>query len=156
MLNLSELARGGTICLSKAGLVKGTSSTISIVAPNGAGVDFCVGGKLYHKGDTTNIAVNACAIQPVLTSCLYVVCLSAAASPALTVVKGEAVLTANVGNVPLLWPEPTAGTCAIGGFRIDTLASNTFTAGTNEIGESAVTTATFYDLLAVPDAPLVA
>ena len=59
MLNLSELIKGGTLCLSKAGLVKGSTSTISIAAPNGAGVDFAIGGLLYHKADTTQAMIEA-------------------------------------------------------------------------------------------------
>ena len=63
MDNMSELVRGGTLCLSKAGLHKGTTTTLDIAAPNGAGVDFCIGGKMYHKADTNTIATTACAQQ---------------------------------------------------------------------------------------------
>ena len=153
MLNLSELIRGGTLCLSKAGLHKGTTSTIDIAAPNGAGVDFCIAGKLYHKADTDTIAVSACTIQPALYSCLYLVLLDTGGN--LTVVKGDQVLTADIGIVSLTWPVVTALTCPIGAFRIDNASGYTFTAGTTAIGTTGVT-ATFYDLLAVPDAPLVA
>jgi hypothetical protein len=150
MWNLSELAKGGTLCLSKAGLHAGTTSTLDIAAPNGAGVDFVIGGKLYHKADTNTITVNACTIQPALYSCLYLVQLDT--DGALTVVKGTQVLTDDLGRVALHWPEPTAGKCVIGAFRIDTALGYTFTAGTTAIGTTGVT-ATFYDLLAVPDAP---
>jgi hypothetical protein len=154
MDNMSELVRGGTLCLSKAGLHKGTTTTLDIAAPNGAGVDFCIGGKMYHKADTNTIATTACAQQAALTSCLYLVMLSAAATPALSVVKGTEVLTAKVAAETLQWPTPTDGTCVIGAFRIDTPTGYTFTAGTSTYDSN--NTATFYDLLAVPDAPLVA
>jgi hypothetical protein len=153
MLNLSELVRGGTLCLSKAGLHKGTTNTIDIAAPNGAGVDFCIGGKLYHKPEVDTITVTACASQADLTSCLYLVQLDTAGTPAVTVLKGVEVLTANVGLTPLEWPVPTAGKCPIGGFRIDT-GGAVFVAGTTTF--DTANTATFYDFMAVPDAPIVA
>ena len=41
-LNLNDNNRGGTFCLSNAGLAIGsTASQIAIAAPNGAGVDYC-------------------------------------------------------------------------------------------------------------------
>ena len=41
-MNLNDNPRGGTICLSKAGLKIGNSDAkdVDIAAPNGAGVDF--------------------------------------------------------------------------------------------------------------------
>lgn len=154
MFNLSELVRGGTLCLSKAGLAVGSSgATVDIAAPNGAGVDFAIGGILYHLADGTNKAITAVATpQAVSTSCLYLVQLDVSGN--VTTVKGTEVLTANVGNSPLNWPEPTAGKCAIGGFRIDTDSTHTYTPGTTTNGASGITD-TYYDFMAVPDAPIV-
>ena len=154
MFNLSELARGGTICLSKAGLAYGTTVTITIAAPNGAGVDFAIGGVLYHKADTANITMTAGVIQPALYSCLYLVCLSTGGT--LSTIKGKQVLTADItsGKELLAWPVPTAGLCAIGAFRIDTAGTATFTMGTTNMNGVSDVTYTFYDFALVPDAPL--
>jgi hypothetical protein len=152
MFNLSELIRGGTLCLSKAGLHAGTTSTIDIAAPDGAGVDYAIAGVLYHEADSNTNAPTACALQAALTSCLYLVQLDT--SHAITVVKGTEVLTANLGLAPLEWPVPTASKCPIGGFRIDTATGYTFTSGTTTFNSN--NTATFYDFMAVPDAPIVA
>ena len=153
MNNLSELARGGTICLSKAGLVAGTTVTLSIAAPNGAGVDFAIGGKMYHKADTANISITAAAAQAALRSCLYLVCLDKDGT--LSTVKGTAVTTADIGVGSVLnWPEPAANTCPIGAFRIDTATGYTFTAGTTNLSGATGMTYTWYDILLVPDAPL--
>jgi hypothetical protein len=154
MFNLSELVRGGTLCLSKAGLAEGTNSnTIKINAPNGAGIDFAIGGLLYHKADTDNIAMTALAIQPELYSCLYLVEIDHDGAVALK--KGTQVLTADVGNTPLNWPDPTAGSCAIGGFRIDCATGYTFTSGSTDLSATGLTE-TYYDFIAVPDSPIVA
>ena len=152
MLDRSELVRGGTLCLSKAGLHAGSTTSIDILAPNGAGVDYAIAGVLYHEADSNTNAPTACALQAALTSCLYLVQLDTA--HAITVIKGTEVLTADVGLVPLVWPAPTAGKCPIGGFRIDTADGYTFTSGTTTFNSN--NTATFYDFMAVPDAPIVA
>lgn len=154
MNNLSELVRGGTICLSKAGLAEGTNDhTVKIAAPNGAGVDFAINGYLYHKADTDNIVPTTCAIQAVSTTCLYLVTLNS--SGTLAVVKGTSVLTVNVGANPVVWPEPAASTCPIGALKI-AAGTTTFQVGvddlTDDIGTGSVT---YYDLVAVPDAPIV-
>ena len=157
MINLSELVRGGTLCLSKAGLAEATTTAgaIKIVAPNGAGVDFAIGGKIYHKADTDDIAITAATAQAALYSCLYLVQLNS--SGTLSTVKGTAVLTADVtaGKTPLTWPEPAASNCPIGAFRVDTASGYTFTANTTDLSATGIT-ATYYDLFAVPDAPIVA
>ena len=64
-INLSDNNRGGTFCLSKAGLAIGsTASQIAIAAPNGAGVDYCIKGVLYHKADAATAAITAAAARP--------------------------------------------------------------------------------------------
>ena len=154
MYNLSEAVKGGTVCLSKAGLAVGSAgATVDIAAPNGAGVDFAIDGKIYHKADTANNAITAAAVQAVSSSCLYLVQINA--SGTVSTVKGTAVLTANVGNEPLNWPDPAADNCPIGAFRIDTDSTHTYTAGTTENGAAGITD-TYYDLFAIPPAPLTA
>jgi len=155
MNNLSELVRGGTLCLSKAGIgIGGTTTKASITAPNGAGVDFAIAGKIYHVGEADDLLVFTARTQAALYSCIYLVCITAA--NVITLVPGTDVLTANVaaGNSPLQWPEPTVNTCPIGAIRIDSGAS-AFVAATTALTGGTVTV-TYYDLFAVPDAPIVA
>lgn len=152
MQNLNEAHRGGTFCLSKAGLA-GNSTTkthINIAAPNGAGVDYCIGGALYHMADTasTPVALGAQPTQAADTTCLYLVCLDAAGTP--SVVKGKDVVN---GSGVIYYPDVPAGMCAIGAIKVKTAAAVTFTGGTTELDATGVT-ATFTDLFAVPTAPL--
>lgn len=154
MQNLNEAHRGGTFCLSKAGLAIGsTKSQVAIAAPNGAGVDFCINGIAYHKADAASVAITAAAVQPALTTCLYLVCLDASGN--LSTVKGTEVLNADLtaGNKVLQWPTPAANTCPIGAVKVALANAATFTAGTTLFDATDVT-ATYYDLFAIPSAPL--
>ena len=154
-MNMNELVRGGTVCLSKAGLAIGTTpAELSIAAPNGAGVDFAINGIIYHLADDATVAVTAAAVQAVLTKCIYLVCLSTIGG--LTTVKGTEVLTADLvaGTKVLAWPTPTADTCCIGAFKVETKVAGTYTAGTTALTPAATLAVTYYDLFAVPTAPL--
>jgi len=153
MINMSELVRGGTVCLGKAGLaIATTTSKAKTAAPNGAGTDFAIKGILYHLADADNNIVFTAATQAALYSILYLVCVTAA--NVITAVPGTAVLTADItsGKSVLTWPEATANTCPIGAIRVDAGAS-AFVAGTTALTGGTVTV-TYYDLFAVPDAPL--
>lgn len=154
MENLNEAHRGGTFCLSKAGLAQNatTEETVDIAAPNGAGVDYCIGGSLYHKADDTAIELDAQPTQEADTTCLYLVCLDTAG--AVSTVKGKDVKNTDIANGAgvIYFPDVPAGKCAIGSIKINTVAV-TFTAGTTALNASGVT-ATFTDLFAVPTAPL--
>ena len=156
------MVRGGTVCLSKAGLAEGTNAnTLKTAAPNGAGIDYCIDGIMYHFTDRDNLVMTALAIQPDAYSCLYLVTMNATSLAdtvnGLTIVKGTQRLTADVisGRYPLHWPQPSAVTeCPIGGFRIDT-DGVTFTCGTTDLAAVvAAGTVTYYDLFAVPTAPI--
>lgn len=143
------------MCLSKAGLaIAGTTSRARTNAPNGAGVDFAINGYLYHLGDADNNVIFTAAIQAALTSVIYLV--SVNASNTVVVTAGSAVTTTAVaaGTSPLIWPDPPAGYCPIGAIRVDS-GAGAFTAGTTALTGGTVT-ATYYDLFAVPDAPIVA
>ena len=153
MDNLSEQVRGGTICLSKAGLAIATTTTkAKTVAPNGAGVDFAIKGILYHLADADNNVVFTAATQAALYSILYLVCITSA--NVITAVPGTAVLTADItsGKSVLNWPAPTANTCPIGGIRVDA-GTSAFVAATTALTGGTVTV-TYYDLFAVPDTPI--
>jgi hypothetical protein len=149
MNNLTNGYFGGSFCLAKAGLVEGTNAnTIEIAAPNGAGVDFCIDGILYHKADTDNIAMTALALQADDTTCLYLVQIDA--DGAVSIKKGTEELTSDLADdkVNLEWPRPDAARCPLGGFKI-VLDGGTFTSGTDDLAASGITD-TFYDFFAPP------
>ena len=151
-MNQNDDPRGGTYCLSKAGLAigDGAKTGVAIAAPNGAGIDFAIDGILYHKADgATNLPFSADTVQPVLTKCLYLVCIDSAG--AVTTVKGTPVLTANLanGSDTLKWPVCPSGKCPIGAVKITCALTATFTAGTTALDATNVT-ATYYDLHTIP------
>jgi hypothetical protein len=155
-INLNDNNRGGTFCLGNAGLAIGsTKSQVAIAAPNGAGVDYCIKGISYHKADAATIAITAAAAQPVLTTCLYLVCLNA--SGTLSTVKGRAVLNAALANGTdvLEWPTPVAGTCPIGALKVKCANAATFTANTT-LHDATDVTVTYINLTTVPTEPLTA
>jgi len=156
MINGSgEMIRGGTLCLSKAGLKIGNSDTkdVDIAAPNGAGVDFCINGINYHKADAADIAITAGDVVAALYSVILLVCLDS--SGTLSTVRGDEVLTADItsGKEPLTWPQPVDDTCPIGAVRVDVATGYTFTPGTTDFDAAGITD-TYYDLFAVPDTPI--
>ena len=162
MFNIDDTAlRGGTICLSKAGLAIGGSdkNDVDIAAPNGAGVDFAINGVLYHKADAADIAVSVTdedgttvTQQADDTTCLYIAQLDV--DGALTFVKGTEVLTADLtaGAAVLHWPRPTADNCVIGAIKI-ALDGGAHTFGVSDFDDADVTD-TYYDLMTLPIAPL--
>lgn len=149
------IPRGVTACFERAGLAEGTNAaTIKINAPNGAGIDFAIGGIGYHKADTDNISVTAHAAQAVLTKCLYLVQIDTDGT--VSTKKGDEELTADMtaGKRVLHWPEPDAGKCPIGGYKVALANAATFTNGTTDHSASDVTV-TYYNFLGgMPTAPI--
>jgi len=146
---------GMSACFASAGLAEGAAAnTIKIAAPNGAGVDFCIDGIAYHKADTDNIAVTAHAQQAVATKCLYLVQIDSNGD--VTTKKGTEVLTADLtaGTKVLQWPDVDDDNAAIGGYKVETNASTTFTNGTTDLGAGGITD-TYYNFMGSgPLAPL--
>lgn len=136
-----------TRSLSKAGLAEGSNAaTIKIAAPNGAGVDFCINGVLYHLADADNVAITANATQAKSTKCMYLV--SVKADGTVVTTKGEEVAAGGDAYLPDA-PEDQA---VLGAFKIETDANTTYTAGTTDNGAAGITD-TYYDLVTViPDA----
>ncbi len=156
MINLNDGQRGGAFCMSKAGLAigDGAKTGIALASVVGTGTDFCIDGILYNKADSaTNVPLTAAAIQPVLTKCIYLVCINSAGT--IATVKGDAVLTADLtaGTKVLRWPQLPVDTAPIGAVKITLASTATFTAGTTAL-DAANVTATYYDLFAVPSKPL--
>jgi hypothetical protein len=159
MLNVSaEQLRGLTLCLSKAGLIEGTTANkLKTAAPNGATIDYCIDGITYYFTDVDDIDMDACLVQPDLYSCLYLCTLNATSeadtTAGMTITKGLQRLTADITSKKnvLEWPQPPADECPVAAFRIDT-DGGTFTCGSTDL--AAVDTVTYYDLACIPDTPL--
>lgn len=150
-VNLNLGINAGTMCFSKAGLAIGSTTTqLAIAAPNGAGVDFAVKGVMYHRADVATLDPGTAAQQADLTTCIYLVSLTAAATPLFSVVKGTEQVTATMTAEydSLEWPTPAENTCPIGYFKVVT-SGTTFTLGTTDLNDANVTT-TYVDLCAVP------
>lgn len=149
-LNFEGIKHEGTFCMSMGGLgIGGTASGISIAAPNGAGVDYCINGIAYHKADAATAAITAAVVQAVSTSCLYLICLNSAGT--VSSVKGVEVPTADItqGLKQLQFPMPLVNTCPIGAVRVDTDGSTTFTAGTTLFSAAGITD-TYINLSTIP------
>ena len=144
---------GFTGCQTKAGLAEGTNAaTIKINATDPAGIHFAIDGIGYYKANTDNIAVTAHAAQAVSMTCLYLVQIDADGT--VSTKKGNEVLTADLptGN-SCQWPFPDADRCPIGGYKVVTDGSTTFTNGTTDLGAAGVTD-TYYDFIGgMPLAP---
>lgn len=157
-MNLSELVRGGTLCLGKAGFGEATTlagGVKNVAADGTAFINIVINGIMYVYADTDDVAITAAAQQATLTTCLYLITLTAAASPVLATVKGTEVLTADItsGKKPLTWPAPAVDTCPVGAIKVVCATPYTFTAGTTDLGATGITD-TYYDLFAVPDTPI--
>jgi len=147
------MVRGGTLCLSKAGLaIGGTAQKVKIAAPNGAGVDYCINGLAYHKADADDVFTLSGDNVDDGYSCIFLMCLNSSGTA--SIVQGTSVLTADItsGKNALRWPQPTANTCAIGAVRVDTDGAD-FVPGTTALSAAEVTD-TYYDFFAVPDTPI--
>lgn len=154
-MNLSELVRGGTFCLSKAGMAEGSGDAgVAIAAPNGAGVDFCIDGKMYHKADAASIDPTSCTEQALGTTCLYIFTLTSGGT--LDTIKGTEVDSDDLAaGKAVHWPLPAVDTCPIGGMKIVT-GTTAFQVGVDDITDDIGTgSVTFYDLFSVPDEPVV-
>lgn len=155
MNNLSAIPMaGGTFCLSKAGLAIGTTaSTAKIAAPNGAGVDYCIDGVMYHKADTDDAIALTGLTQSADTTCIYVVCLNSAGT--VSVVQGTEQATADLTakTAVLSFPAVAATVCPIGYIKVATTAA--FVGGTTLLSAAAVTD-TYVDLFSLPARPLTA
>ena len=155
-LNINELVRGGTICLSKVGLAEGNADHgFSILEASGAGyITYAINGIMYVLADAVNVAPTACAEQALGTTCLYLVTLTAGGT--LDTIKGVEVDNDELaaGNAVLHWPTPAVDTCPIGAVKV-AAGTTAFTVGVDDLTDDIGTgTVTYYDLLAIPAAPL--
>lgn len=150
-MNLYALS-GFTGCLAKAGLKEGSNSaTIEIAAPNGAGIDFAINGKGYHKADTDNISVTAHAQQADDTTCLYLVQIDSDGT--VSTKKGKEVATDDLAHAgSLQWPTPDEDKCPIGGYKV-TCDGSAFTNGTTDHSAANITVNYIDFLVGLPERP---
>ncbi len=144
---------GQTACLNYAGIAIGSTTTgVAIAASNGAGVDYAIDGKAFHKADAATISISATDLQADLTTCCYLIELDSSGN--LTTLKGDEVLTALLGELgnTAQWPSPTADLCPIGGFKVAT-SGLTFTGGTTAFDASGITDTFFSFALGIPNTP---
>lgn len=160
MDNLNNGTKGGNFCMSKAALAIGDGSKlgVAIASTVGAGIDYCIDGILYNKGDAaTDLPLTAAAAQGLLTKCLYLIVIDSAGT--VSSVKGDSVLTADLvaGTKVLKWPECPANKAPIGAVKMTLTGTQNFTAGTTALdaGSGAnAAVATYYNLFSVPTTPL--
>lgn len=126
-----------TRCFGKAGLVEGTNAG-TIKTANA--VDYCINGVAGLFAATDNLAMTACAVQPISTYCKYLIS-TALAGTTVTTTKGNHAATAALA----LLPELPASHAPIGYFQILTDGSTTFTSGTTDLGAAGLTE-TYVDL----------
>ena len=133
----------GTRALSRAGLAEGTNAnTFQIAAPNGAGVDFCIDGIVYHKADADNIAFAAASghtpqVHADGQTRVYLIQINAAGT--VTYKQGS-----SAGECPL----PDASNCALGAIKVVS-AGAAFTPGSTDLGAGTVTD-TYFNFSVMP------
>jgi len=152
MKNLNDDPRGGTFCMSSAGLVIGDGAKTgpAIAAPNGAGIDFVIDGRFYHKADAaTVLPLSAGTTVPVLSKCLFLMCVDVDGN--VTSIQSNIELTTDLaaGNAKLEWPVPTEGLCPFGAVKVQTTNAATFVPGTTALDAGDITE-TYYNLFATP------
>jgi hypothetical protein len=148
-----KLSQGGSFALTAGGLAEGTNANTYKTVNT---ITYVIDGVFKSKGATDNVAFTAGhGTVPVSSSVLYLICLDGSGN--FSTVAGRAVPTAEVtgGFRALEWPAVPADVAAVGGLRVDTNASTTFTPGSVDLGAAGITD-TYYDLFAVPTKPLTA
>lgn len=145
----------GMLCAAGLAIGDGAKTGFGVAAPNGAGLDFGIDGLAYHKAEAaTNVPLTAGTVQPVLTTCLYLVCIDADGT--YVTVQGTPVLNADLdnGTKVLDWPTVPADNCPVGAVKIKVENAATFTPGTTALDAGDVTD-TYYNFAAgMPTRPL--
>lgn len=127
-------------CFGKAGLIEGTNANTLKTATT---VAYSINGVAGSFAATDNLAMTACAVQPVSTYCKYLVSTLIGGST-VTTTKGNNAATAALALVP----ELPANSAPLGYFQILTDATTTFTSGTTDLGAAGITE-TYVDLSSV-------
>lgn len=153
MENLNQEAKGGCFNHGKPALAIGDGAKTGPALVTT--FTYCIDGIAYSKtGAATVRPLTVDTVQPILTKCLYLICIDAAGTSIISV-KGVAVLTADLvaGTKVLQWPALPANYAPVGAVKITLANAATFTPGTTALDATDVS-ATYYDLFSVPTAPL--
>lgn len=142
-INANYSVRGGTYSEGRSGLAKHGTTHNHLLTANASVVNF--DGAQSDVAAVADITPTALAQQAAETTCLYLHCVTAAGVA--SQVRGKEVNSAQLaaGLVQLKWPRPAANTVPIGGYKIETAASTTFTNGTTDYNATGVT-ATFVSM----------
>lgn len=152
MFNIDDTAlRGGTMCLENPAI--GIDGSASADAETGADFDYAIDGQIYTcTSDDGDIQLDDNTVTAGYTA-LFLCCIDSAGT--ITVVKSDEVDNDDLaaGNAVIHWPTPTANTCPFGAIKVKNATASVFTGGTTGLDTSDITD-TYYNLLAVPTAPL--
>lgn len=138
----------GNRCFTKAICAIGTTATKVKTTTNT--VQYCIDGQIYEKSATDDLFVfSDVTVQPVSTTCFYALCLDASGTA--TIVNGTPVLTASItaGTEFAYFPEVPDSVCVIGGVKVDTDSTHTFTPGTTALSAAGITD-TYYNFSCIP------
>lgn len=142
-----QFAQGGNEGFTSGAWAEGTNAN---TIQNTATVVFSINGILFSKAATNNIAVGPLAAQADLTTCLYGIDLDSAG--AVTAVKGQEVLTADVTNgvrLAPLPPFPSRDKCRVALLKIVNTSGAAFILGSVDLGAAGITD-TFYNVSKQP------
>ena len=128
----------GNRCFTKAICAIGT--TASTVKTTTNTVQYSIDGQIYEKAAANDLFVfTDTTVQPVATTAFYALCLDSAGTA--TVVNGTPVLTSKItaGTEKAYFPEVPGNVCIIGGVKVVTDATHTFTPGTTLLSAAGIT-----------------
>ena len=137
----------GNRCFGKALLAISATATACKTVTNT--ITYSIDGQLYTLAPTDPIAFTTLTVQPVSTTCFYAVVVDAAGTP--SIINGTPVLTSSItaGTDKALFPEVPSTQCIIGGIKVETDSTHTFTPATTELSAAGITD-TYYNLSCVP------
>jgi hypothetical protein len=112
-------------------------------------ITYCIDGVLYSLAPTDPIAFTDVHKQDVATTCFYAVCVDSGGTP--VIVNGTPVLTALItaGTSKATFPEISDNLCLIGGVKVETDTTHTFTPGTTALSAAGITD-TYYNFSCAP------
>lgn len=140
----------GNRCFTKAICATGSNAAKIKTTTNTA--QYCIDGQLYEKAATDDLFVfTTLTVQPVSTTAFYALCLDKDGNA--SIVNGTPVLTASItaGVAKALLPEVDSTLCIVGGAKVVTDSTHTFTPATTELTAAGITT-TYFNFSCVPTA----
>lgn len=137
----------GNRCFGKGLLaISATATDVKTVTNT---ISYCVDGQIYELAPTDNITFTDVTVQPVSTTAFYAVAVDAAGTP--VIYNGTPVLTAKItaGTDKAQFPEVPLTHTVIGGVKVVTDSTHTFTPGTTELSAAGITD-TYFNFSCIP------